>query len=611
MDIEYLPLDEGQWLSDTDKFKFGTPSNYIIFKILPNKGATHGEIKYKRNSIIIEFNTPVLEGKRDALEEDGITKMYPNILVVYQGVEIEDVITYLENDITPKKILCTPNAYSNKVKEAITQAGYNIYNDFFILIDECHKMTTDVDFAEDVVLPIDDFFQFKEKAMISATALPPSDPRFIANGFKILKVKPNWDYKKQIMIIDTNNIIYSLIEMINHLKTISSEKIFIFLNCTDLIHDVIKAVKVIDESRVFCADPSVTKLKKEGYFNVSSSLSSYEKVNALTSRFFSAVDMKLINEKPHVIMVTHVYKAPFTMLDPYADSIQIEGRLRNGISSLTHISNFNRKIEYKLEEDAKRFILNGINQYKEIENLRNEKIQGGEVDVTAFDDALKQSKFCSYIKSDNSTNYFKVDNYVQEQQVLGYYKNINNLKKAYLKTEYFIPNVIAANYTETDKEWLEAERNESKKAFNKRIAESLHKRKNQVNGYLFFDFDTPYDYRKKHPEFAKKFDLLGYDKMSELNFDDKKISSAYDIKVNTNTLKNEDFIKEIQSLYKKEDVVLHSQFLIVLEQLYEKYGIKLKVKASHLTKYYTAEPSKDKYNKSTWVITGLKHLVDL
>jgi hypothetical protein len=55
-----LYLDKGQYLSDVWK---AIPSNIILFKTLTGIGATSLEITAERNSIIIEPNVPVIQGK--------------------------------------------------------------------------------------------------------------------------------------------------------------------------------------------------------------------------------------------------------------------------------------------------------------------------------------------------------------------------------------------------------------------------------------------------------------------------------------------------------------------------------------------------------------------
>ncbi|RZL36297.1 MAG: hypothetical protein EOP00_29610, partial [Pedobacter sp.] len=76
--------------------------------------------EYKRHAIIIVPNTPVLKGKREAIDHSGNVK-YPNILVVYEGVTKEDVTNYLNGGTQFKKILGTPEAYISKIKPAIDQ----------------------------------------------------------------------------------------------------------------------------------------------------------------------------------------------------------------------------------------------------------------------------------------------------------------------------------------------------------------------------------------------------------------------------------------------------------------------------------------------------------
>ena len=47
---------------------------------------------------------------------------------------------------------------------------------------------------------MNDFFKFTGKALVSATPLKFSDPRFEENGFSIIKIEPPYDYAKEIDI---------------------------------------------------------------------------------------------------------------------------------------------------------------------------------------------------------------------------------------------------------------------------------------------------------------------------------------------------------------------------------------------------------------------------
>ena len=65
------------------------PTNTILYKKLTGLGATYGEIKAKRNSIIIEPNVPVIIGKcNDPKHKDD------NLFGVYEGVYTDAIVTY-------------------------------------------------------------------------------------------------------------------------------------------------------------------------------------------------------------------------------------------------------------------------------------------------------------------------------------------------------------------------------------------------------------------------------------------------------------------------------------------------------------------------------------
>lgn len=127
--------------------------------------------------------------------------------------------------------------------------------------------------------------------MISATALIPSDPRFAQHGFKILKIVPMFDYKKNIDLIGTNNTIAAQEQL---LRADNNDSYFIFVNSANVIFATIEALHIKSDSKVFCDEKSVKKLTRMGLDSVSDRLGDYKRYNFLTSRFFSAVDIKVL-----------------------------------------------------------------------------------------------------------------------------------------------------------------------------------------------------------------------------------------------------------------------------------------------------------------------------
>ena len=147
-------------------------TNTILYKKLTGLGATYSEIKAPRHSIIIEPNRPVIIGKCKDPEHKN-----DNLFGVHHGVYTDDVIDYIEESKDKYlKILTTPESF-HKVEEALIATDIEIRVHCFLLFDECHKIVKDADFRHTVTLPMDLFFECKNKALVSATPVEFSDPR--------------------------------------------------------------------------------------------------------------------------------------------------------------------------------------------------------------------------------------------------------------------------------------------------------------------------------------------------------------------------------------------------------------------------------------------------
>lgn len=308
------------------------PTNTILYKKLTGLGATYGEITAKRNSIIIEPNVPVIIGKcNDPKHKDD------NLFGVYEGVYTDDIVNYLEKSKKKYyKILTTPESFQ-KVKDAFEELEMSAHCSCFLLFDECHKLVKDADYRNNITLPIDDFFKFDQKALVSATPIELNDPRFKEQNFKMIEIQPTFDYKKELWLHHTNNTLQALKTVLSKLDNEEAAPlpICVFINSTDIIYSLMKQLDLLEDSAVFCAPKSVDKLKKNRFCNVYEEWNKdkMKRYNFFTSRFFNAVDMEL-EEQPHVIMLTDVYFAEHTMIDPYTDAIQIVGRFRNGVRQL-------------------------------------------------------------------------------------------------------------------------------------------------------------------------------------------------------------------------------------------------------------------------------------
>lgn len=317
-----ITLHKGQYLSDVMS---EIPSDCILSKRIPGCGATTLELETQRNSIIVVPNVPVIKSK---------CGKYSNLLGVYEDVTVDKIRNYLTNNKL-HKIMTTPESFG-KVKTACS--GIDIYNHFFLLMDECHQLIKDVDYRTDIVLPMNDFFRFKGKALVSATPIGFSDPRF--KEFETVEVSADYDYRQEITVTHTYNTNKATSE---YLEKHKKETICFFVNSVVMIYSIMKQFDILEESAVYCAPKSRLKLKNDYSFDNAYndwSADTMKRYNFFTGRFFTAFDLDLPYQ-PDLVMVTDPYVSEYTILDIDTDCIQICGRFRNGIKSATHIYRVN------------------------------------------------------------------------------------------------------------------------------------------------------------------------------------------------------------------------------------------------------------------------------
>ena len=414
------------------------PTNTILCKTLTGIGATYGELRAVRNSIIIEPNRPVIYGKCDDSKHKD-----DNLFGVYEGVYTQDIVNYITKfqDRNKKiKILTTPESFY-KVRLAFEQVGIDIRTDgYFLLFDECQKIVKDCGYRKNISLPMDFFFECQDKAMVSAT--PPSefaDPRF--EDFDVLTIRPNFNYKKPITVCVTNNVLERTRQL---LLQIDEQPVFFFVNSTDIILAMMEQLGLKEQSAVFCSTDSVDKLKSQKFSNAHENWEQKHmaKYNWMTSRFYNALDIEL-NCKPNVVMITDCFIADYTMIDPYMDAVQITGRFRNGTNAIYHINNFDERIPVR----DKRGIITRYQCDKEIYE-KFETFKNSETDINrraAFSDAMKVLPYNRFLNDYGKEDAFKIDNYIHEELVRVMYHDSTRLYQGYDECGYF--EVTTSNIT--------------------------------------------------------------------------------------------------------------------------------------------------------------------
>ncbi len=568
---------QGQVLENL--FPNGIETNTILDKTVPGCGATTCEINMPRHSIIIEPNVPVIIGK----EEKNAQHKNP-ILGIREGVYYKDIIEYLNNDAIPfKKLMVTPESYG-RLKAPIEDAKMDLFNDFWLVIDECDRVIQDSDYRPSIAAPFYDFFKFKNKYLVSATPLVPRLNGFKGDRFQFIKIIPDYDYRPDMDLIRTNEIMGAIKETIANTKN----KVAFFINQTDLIISCIKSLGLEKNYHVYCGEGSVDKLIEDNKLtNVSVNFNKLAEYTFFTSRFFSAVDLDT-KEKPDIIMVTDCTSYPYTIIDPFTSAIQISGRFRNGVNRITHITNTNSKYQPREEKTIREFLrdqigaFNVLNTFEEITST-----EGGRALLEEIKEKLSITKF---LTNEGKANGFLIENYLYTEKVNSYYYSLERLMEAYNNANYFC-------ITQIDKTFASVQ---VKGAKRKPGITLEQRRENAISLRNFeaekmkIDFSGERDSGirriKEEDPFTYEFYMLsGYDEMVELRFDKARMETRLQQLKNKDKKQQIPILNEIYTVFDIGEVYTAEDTKTMLQPIYDRHGIKEKATKTKLVQYFTLE----------------------
>lgn len=559
MEIKKITIDKGQRFSDImDEIQ----PNTILHKTVCGIGATTLELETERNSIIIEPNVPVIKGKE---------LKHPAMLGVYEGVSTHDIEDYIKGDEEHKKIMTTPESFP-KIKKAMQKAGADMYNGYFLLYDECDRLISDVDYRSTVTLPTKDFFKFKCKAMVSATPIMPSDPRFADCGFETVRIVPTYDYRQDIEVIQTNNVMSVFRTELSGLD--DADRVCVFYNSTAGIEKVIGSMDIQEDSFIYCSTESMDKLKSHGFENAYDSITvengyaRLDRYNFFTSRFYSAVDIEL-EYKPVVIILTELHSAPHTMIDPATDAIQIAGRFRNGFKRLLHITNADKKIEYMSHEELEKYLDSSHTAYSNVKGMFVKAEEKGETEQ--YRQAYRAMDYSRFILPNGQTDYFMRDNAFQDELVKGYYKKISTIRNAYRDTGAFNVTYRYQRIGLSDKESRRLKKPISREEANRIMFKLIHnmaRGKGKKYNRLLLD-----ELKNGCELMTEAYKVLGAKKIKETGFSDTALRQAISEKILSEQERSVPVKYAVYKEFKSKTWYSNKEINSKLKQIYERYGI--------------------------------------
>ena len=519
------------------------------------------DIEWYRASASMPLVSRIVKINGLELLDGGISDSIP--IKKFREMGYEKNILILTQHDGYRKIITTPEGFDKKVLPAMHELEIPVYKDYFLLFDECEKAIQDVGYRGDIYLPVEDFFKFENKAMVSATPIVPSDPRFEENGFKILKLVPTYDSRIELTLCTTNNTVAVMRKL---LKRLENETVCVFLNSTETILSLIYALRLQGRSRVFCSEKSVRKLKQMNFTDASETLDELAPVNFLTSRFYAAVDIKL-DYKPHVILLTDVMRAPFSAVDPQTEVVQAIGRFRNGVARAYHIANTSDNLQCLTREALERRLTGEENIYNQIRQIQPD----GEDEAQARFQALNGMAYKRFVTRDGNRNHFMWDNAWTDEQIKAYYRYPSTLTAAY-KSAPFRLTVCTAHYPITDADRLRREKAKmNTRELWREVVGQLAKLQTAHS-----DMEPAFLQEELGNEFAaivQAFTILGAKRMEELGYSRSKIEAAM-TRTEENVLLTAPKMQEaVYAQYKTGDLVACSEINNFLHRLIVNNGI--------------------------------------
>ena len=567
------------------------PNNCILHKPTGAR-ATYSEIKADRPSIIIEPNVPPIITKMNDPKHKN-----DNIIPVYEGVTVEHIIAKFTRH--NPKIITTPESFP-KVKEAFEQMDIYMHGYAFMLVDECHQNVTEAGYRPSINQIMDDFLLFRQKALVSATPLAFSDPRL--DDFEVLKVEPVEDILINIDLYPTNNVLKTLETII---KKESDKPFFFYINSVDLTFSIMQKLEITGESALFCSQEAVEKAKREYKFKTAYSIWKPEYMrnyNFTTKRFQSAVDI-IIPQHPLVFLVTDVFFAEHSMLDPETDVIQFIGRFRNGITSVAHVANTNNRLPslsptflkgYIRECEAVYDALGGF--YKNATSKESKE---------AFHDAQKSVPFNQWLDKEGRKDYFAIDNFYHGEIVKSYYHDIEEFKLAYAKCPIFKQKVHNGYiFPVGDRERLKRENKSlSQKEIAKEIIEQLE---------LIGECETKsgQDFKKElqeiDPFIVEAYETIGKPMIEALNYSRPRIKEAMIMKRYEEKTTGTEFQQLLKNSFQVNKKYTRKFVKAELKRIYDLLGIipPDTITAQTINEYFVTTETTIKNSKAILVIAS-------
>lgn len=403
-----------------DVFKETPPG--FIYKDETGMGATTLELQAKRNSIIVEpirITASSKAYKHDALYVGSGTKYHQEKSIGNQ--QIKSYVT--DATIEYKKILVVADSLY-KVIDAI---GENVYQDYFLLIDEIDSFQLDSTYRKSMEETLDYYkkFNIRNRAMLSATRIDFTDPILSTEPITFIKYDYPKTRKVNVITTSSHNHLGVSVDTINKLVVeFPNDKIFVAFNSVtgslSLADHLLHGGNITKEQiKILCSRAS-SNIIADFYHELDSDVLP-AKVNFFTSAYFTGFDLK---EKYHLVSISGNSNAVQALSDRRLK--QIAGRCRPGLLSETiihdvyHSQETEQEISKESLLEAAKIQADAISCYKK-HYSKSTVLKQVLFDLNARMLAFLESRNMRFIRNDIHGNsvisYLNIDAYLESLRV--------------------------------------------------------------------------------------------------------------------------------------------------------------------------------------------------
>jgi hypothetical protein len=485
------------------------PNNSYLDKSKTGLGMTYAEFHADRHSIIVIPYTSIIDLKVEAYKDRNTFK-------IVDEIKPPAIEAYLRRAEGNKKLITTPEGFKKIIEAAkvIDKLDW-LYSEFFCLLDEAHCYAVDA-YRKYILVPFDYFWEFKNKALGTATYYPYSDPRFAAlEHYKILYDETFGD----ITIVDNENPRTVIIDFLTNPDQFPGN-VHIFYNSVQQIEKVIRGSRMTDVL-VHCRDDERNHkilADQSIYFRSVPTKGSYKKFNFYSMRYYDGWDL-FDNDQATIILVTDVNVKHTVVGIPY-NGFQAIGRLRKVPHHIYHVTNnFGRenKDVRSFEQIEKSWYYQATNHVGYYNDFKVKAAKDGmdEKEVTH----RFVEPFCKFTKDTQVASVFpmKVDQHVCQEYSREGYANIEMIQEQWKNMNYETKVILSDLPTILIKGLC-------KSAINKRVVEVIKEHRNHPERYLYHKSKITMNKLKDNYQILfTAMDILFEEGVRRLGYDDKKM----------------------------------------------------------------------------------------